>query len=277
MTPDPSPEPAPADWPRIVAGDVESAARVLLYAEQHAQALDPVSADWPWLDLPTGYLVQQAALRQRQERGEMLVGVKLGLTSRAKQIRMGIAAPSLAWLTDAMVLPAGRPVPRRRLIHPRAEPEIVFVMGTRLCGPGITAPTAAAAVASVWAGIEVIDSRYRDFSFTLPDAVADNSSSALFTTGSKGVSPESLDLALEACELEADGAVVDGATGAAVLGHPFEALAHGANELGRRGLALEAGWIVLTGGMTDAIPLAAGADVTARFTTLGSVTVRGEC
>ena len=54
--------------------------------------------------------------------------------------------------------------------------------------------------------------------------------------------------------LEVDGAVADSATGAAVPGHPAEALALAANDLGRRGLALEAGWIVLTGGMSDAVP-----------------------
>ena len=53
--------------------------------------------------------------------------------------------------------------------------------------------------------------------------------------------------------VEVDGAVVDSATGAAVHGHPAEALALAANELAARGLAIEAGWIVLTGGMTDAV------------------------
>src|SRR6202008_3766169 len=116
-------------------------------------------------------------------RGEHLVGVKLGLTSRAKQQRMNISSPLTAWLTDAMVLPAGAPVPRNRLIPPRAEPEIVFVMGARLAGPGVTAATALAAVESVHGGIEVIDSRYRDFRFALPEVVADNAAAGCFVTG----------------------------------------------------------------------------------------------
>src|SRR5216684_5215653 len=153
---------------------VDSAATALLEAEEARADREPLTAEWPGLDLATGYAVQDETLRRRLARGERLVGVKLGLTSRAKQRRMNIASPLTAWLTDAMVLPAGDPVPQDRLIHPRAEPEIVFVMRDRLTGPGVTAATALAAVAAVCAGIEIIDSRYRDFTFTLPDVVADN-------------------------------------------------------------------------------------------------------
>jgi 2-oxo-3-hexenedioate decarboxylase len=259
----------------IVPGDVARAARVLLGCERDAQARGPITEQWPTLDLATGYLIQQEALRQRIQRGETLIGVKLGLTSRAKQLRMGISAPSLAWLTDAMVLPAGLAVPGTELIHPRAEPEIVFVLGKRLAGPGVTAATALAAVELVLGGIEIIDSRYRDFSFTLADAVADNSSSARFVLGSVVRRVEGFDLALEQVRLGVDEQAVDAATGAAVLGNPGEALAWAANELGARGLALEPGWLVLTGGMTDAVPIPAGTSVTAEFSSLGTIKVSG--
>ena len=82
----------------------------------------------------------------------------------------------------------------------------------------------------MFAGAEVIDSRYEDFRFTLPDVVADNASSAAFVVGSVGRAPEALDLALEAVLVEVDGQVVDSATGAAVQGHPGEALALAAND-----------------------------------------------
>jgi 2-oxo-3-hexenedioate decarboxylase len=247
----------------------EAAASLLGTVSERA----PLSADWPELDVDTAYAIQDEALRQRRARGETLIGVKLGLTSRAKQQRMGIDAPLLAWLTDAMVLPIGAPVPHGELIHPRAEPELVFVLGRRLAGPGVTAATALAAVDRVYGGIEVIDSRYADYRFTLPDAVADNGSSAYFSLGPVGVAPASLDLSLEAALLEVDGQIVDTATGAAVQGHPAEALALAANTLAARGLALEPGWLVLTGGMTDAVPLRPGARLAAHFSHLGSLTL----
>ncbi|MFJ1766646.1 2-keto-4-pentenoate hydratase [Amycolatopsis sp. NPDC088138] len=248
--------------------NVREAAASLLATESERA---PLSEDWPDLDVDTAYAIQDEALRQRRARGETLIGVKLGLTSRAKQQRMGIDSPLLAWLTDAMVLPAGVPVPS--LIHPRAEPELVFVLGRRLSGPGVTAATALAAVDRVYGGMEIIDSRFTDYRFTLPDAVADNGSSSLFTLGPVGLSPAALDLSLEAALLEVDGQIVDTATGAAVQGHPAEALALAANTLATRGLALEPGWLVLTGGMTDAVPLRPGSRVAAHFSHLGSVTL----
>jgi 2-oxo-3-hexenedioate decarboxylase len=258
-----------SDW------TVPRAAAALLEAADTGSARAQLTGDWPGLDLATAYAVQDGALRLRQNRGERLIGVKLGLTSRASQRRLGATSPLTGWLTDAMALPAGAPVPRDRLIGPRAEPEIMFVLGSRLAGPGVTAASALAAVAAVRCGLEVIDVRYRDFRFTLPDAVADNGLSACFVTGPVAVPADALDLTLEACLLEVDGQVTGSATGAAVLGHPAEALAWGANELARRGLALEAGWVVLTGSMTDPVACPAGVTLAAHFTTLGSVFLPG--
>jgi 2-oxo-3-hexenedioate decarboxylase len=256
---------------------VDRAATELLSAQDAPAARDPLTDEWQDLDLRTAYAIQDETLCRRIERGEHVVGVKLGLTSRAKQHRMGISSPLVAWLTDAMTLPAGAPLDGESLIHPRAEPELVFVMKERLSGPGVTAPRAMSAVGRVYAGVEIIDSRYRDFRFTLPDVVADNASSARYLTGSIGLAPEQLDLALEACLVEVDGVIVDSATGAAVQGHPAEALALAANTLAERGLAIEPGWIVLTGGMTDAVPVGPGTSVRMHFSHLGSLVVhRGE-
>lgn len=255
--------------------DVASVAAELLRCEDGRVDRPPFSDEWPELDLDTGYQIQDATLRARLDRGERLTGVKLGLTSRAKQERMGVHDPLVAWLTDAMVLPSGDPVPQSRLIHPRVEPEIVLVMGDRLQGPGVGCAQAMSAVASVWAGAEVIDSRYRDFRFTAGDVAADNASSGVFVTGPVGLPPDRLNLSLEAVLVEVDGVVVDSATGAAVQGHPGEALALAANELARRGQAIEPGWLVLTGGMTDAVPVPPGVSVTMHFTNLGSVHLNG--
>ncbi len=227
--------------------------------------------EWPELDLDTGYRIQDETLRRRLARGEAVTGVKLGLTSKAKQVRMGVDTPLVAWLTDDMVLRPGEPVPQDKLIHPRVEPEIVFVMGERLEGPGVTAEQALAAVATVSAGAEVIDSRYRDFRFTAGDVVADNASSGAYVVSPDGVRPEQVDLAAEAVRVEVDGELVYEGTGADVLGHPAEALALAVNELARRGLAVEPGWTVLTGGITDAVFATPGATVLCRFSTLGEV------
>lgn len=255
---------------------VSTAAGVLLDAETSRADRGPITADWPGLDLSTAYDVQAELIARKVAAGQHIVGMKLGLTSRAKQLRMGVDSPLTAWLTDAMSLPLGVPLDTSELIHPRVEPEIVFVLGRELSGPGITAAQAMESVDAVYAGLEVIDSRYTDFKFTLPNVVADNASSARFVIGGLKRRPAELDLALEACVLQVDGAVVDTATGAAVQGHPAEALALAANALGRRGVVLRTGWTVLTGGLTDAVFIRPGQQVSAQFTHLGTVALGAE-
>lgn len=255
--------------------NVGEAAGILLDAEEAAQHRSPLTEEWAELDLSTAYEIQDETLRRRLARGERLVGVKLGLTSVAKQRTMKIDRPLVAWLTDAMALAPGHPV-GPGLIHPRAEPEIVFILQKHLEGPGITAAEALDAVGVVYAGVEVIDSRFSDFRFTLPDVVADNASAARFLLGPIGVSPVGLDLSLEACLLHVDEEVVDSATGAAVQGHPAQALAFAANTLAERGRGLEAGWTVLTGGMTDAVPILPGSSLSAEFSHLGTVMLHAE-
>ncbi|MEV8194378.1 fumarylacetoacetate hydrolase family protein [Rhodococcus sp. D-6] len=250
-------------------------ADVLIRAEDSGVAQTSILAEWDGLDLAAAYEAQDIALRMRISRGERVTGVKLGVTSKAKQRQVGVDSPSTAWLTDAMILPIGEPVPREKMIHARAEPEIAFVMGRRLEGPGVSAATALAAVDHVVGAIEIIDSRFSGYKFSMMDAVADNNSSGRYVTGPISVRPDSLDLGLEACLLEVDGEIVDSATGAAVHGHPAEALAFAANTLAERGLAIEPGWVILTGGMTDAVPVRPGARIAAHFTHLGTVNVSG--
>lgn len=258
-----------------MAWDIESVGDELLACEAERRDREPFTDDWTDLDLDTGYAIQDRNLAKRLARGEKLIGVKLGLTSRAKQQRMGVFFPFVAWLTDAMILPAGDPVPQSRLIHPRVEPEIVFVMRDRLEGPGVTCAQAMDAVESVWGGAEIIDSRYRDFRFKAGDVAADNASSGAFVTGPIGLPPSELDLTLEGVLVEVGGQILDSATGAAVQGHPGEALALAANDLARRGHAIEPGWIVLTGGMTDAVFCPPGSAIGIHFTNLGSVHLSG--
>jgi len=254
---------------------LQSTSDALLAAEANRTARGRITEEWDGLDLEGAYKVQQLTVASKVAAGDQIIGTKLGLTSAAKQARMGINSPLTAVLLKSYILIGDVPVPLDKLIQPRVEPEIVFVMGKKLQGPGVTAATALDAVESVYAGFEVIDSRFIDYSFALPDVVADNASSAYFVVGGKAVNPRDLDLALEAVVVTVNGATVATATGAAVQGHPAEALALAANSLAERGLCIEAGEIVLTGGLTDAIPVSEGDQISAEFTTLGSLFVTG--
>jgi 2-oxo-3-hexenedioate decarboxylase len=226
---------------------------------------------WPELDLVTAYEIQDETLRLRMDVGQTIAGVKLGLTSHAKQRAMGIDTPILGWLTSSMRLKTGRQPIDTKWIHPRLEPEIAFVMASPLSGPDVSLESAMEAVGEVRGAVEVIDSRFRDFRFTLPDVVADNASAGGFAIGTVACPPKAVDPVNERCCLLVDGEPVATAAGEAVLGHPGLALVLAANQLAARGRRIEAGWIVLTGGLVDAVPVRPGSSYLASFDTLGEV------
>ncbi len=226
------------------------------------------------LTLDDAYAIQAALLELQLGRGDRIFGPKLGLTSAAKQEQMGVDEPVYGWVLESSVLADGQ-APLAELIHPRVEPELVFVIGEDLAGPGITADDVLDATASIVGGIEIIDSRYEAFSFTLPDVIADNTSAARVVIGSEGIGPREADLTTLGCVFEVDGQVTGTATGAALLGDPAACVAMLADHLGRHGQKIEAGWTVLAGAATDARPLAPGTKAVARYSHLGPVTVTG--
>lgn len=250
--------------------DTTAWAKYLLNAEQQCEPVALITETKPDLTMEEGYEIQNELLKQKLATGQGIIGAKLGLTSRAKQEAMGVHEPLYAWLTDTMVLPTGMPLNFSELIHPRIEPEIVFVMDEELAGPGVTAHDVLAATAGVGCGLEVIDSRYANFQFTLADVVADNASSARLVLGTKLVEPD-FDLSLIGCVVEVDGELIATAAGAASLGHPAEAVALLANWLGRREQSIQPGWVVLSGALTNAVTAKPDSHVSATFGRLGSV------
>ena len=154
----------------------------------------------------------------RREAGP-LAGWKLGVTSRAKQAQVGVHEPVRGHLAAADALDLGEPLVVAEHIQPRCEPEIVFVMGSDLSGPSVTSSAVLAATAAVAVGIEVLDSRYTDYKFTMPDVVADNTSAGRYVVGS-AVPVAGLDLRLLGVVLEHNGEVVATASGAARIGPP---------------------------------------------------------
>lgn len=220
------------------------------------------------------YLVQNELLSLRLARGETLVGAKLGLTSIAKQQQMGVSEPCYGWVTSGSVL-RGNEVPLGELIHPRIEPEFVFTMAEAIGGADVTAQDVLDATASVLGGIEVIDSRYEAFKFTLPDVIADNTSAARVRVGVSGMVPGTTALPGIGCTFAIDGQVTGTATGADLLGDPAECVAMLVRHLHKTGRRLEAGWTILAGAPTDARPIALGTVGDAVYSAFAPVTVTG--
>lgn len=250
------------------------AATLLLEAHASGVPIEPLTERYPGFDLDDAYEVQSRQVRAWVADGRSVVGHKVGLTSAAMQRQLGVDRPDHGVLLGDRAHRSGDALAVSAFISPRVEPEVAFVLAAPLAGPGVTAADALAAVGSVRASLEVIDSRITDWRIRLVDTVADNASFGAYVLAPQGVPAHGLDLGAVRCRLDVNGEEVATGTGDAVLGSPLEALAWLANTLGARGVRLEAGHVVLPGSITAAFPVAAGDTVTAAFTGVGAVTAR---
>ena len=233
-----------------------------------------ITDEHPDMDWDDAYAIQDAILARKLARGARVVGLKAGLTSHAKMKQMGVTDPVFGFLVDDYSVPEGGTVQTRELIHPKVEPEIAFVTRSELKGPGCSIASVLAASDIVLPGIEVLDSRYRDFKFDVQSVIADNTSAVRFVVGGHAVDARSVDLRTAGLVLEKNGVPVALGAGAAVLGHPAAAVAMLVNHLGRRGKSLPAGSLVLSGGATEAVSVQAGDHVRLRVQGMGSVSLR---
>jgi 2-keto-4-pentenoate hydratase len=250
---------------------VEKAAGTLLDAYASRTPVPPLTATYSAISVDDAYAIQLAQVSAWTSAGAVVKGHKVGLTSAAMQKQLGVNQPDFGVLLDSMFLPAGTTADITRFLQPRAEPEIGFVLGRRLSGPGVSVAEALAAVDFVLPALEIIDSRIADWKINLPDTIADNASSGGLVLGSRPVRLEDIDLSLTGCLLHRNGRLVDTGAGGAVLGSPVNALVWLANVLGERGVALEAGHVILPGSVTAAIPINPGDTISATFDRIGTV------
>lgn len=216
------------------------------------------------LSLDDAYAVQRELVERRLARGERHFGVKLGFTSKAKAAQMGVDDVIIGRLTSGMVLADGDELDLNTLIHPRAEPEVAFRIGRDVEPGEVPGPDLVDAVAPA---IEVIDSRYRDFKFSLADVVADNTSAAAVVLGQW--QPLETGLDNRGVVFEVDGRIAGAGSTAAILGDPLRAIPAAVRMAQRYGLPLAAGTVLLAGAATPAVALEAGTHVSATVSGLG--------
>ncbi len=237
----------------------------LFTAVQTRTATTPFAEDIG-LSVDDAYEVQDAFLEQL---GGDLAAAKLGLTSIAKQRQMSVDEPLYGWLTTAMRIDPAEALASAELIQPRVEPEIAFLTNDELGGEACQAAEVMAATEGVMPAIDVLDSRFTGYQFTLADVTADNASGARYCIGEPR--PVRGDLRLTGCVLEKNGELIATAAGAAVMDDPANAVAWFVRKLDQRGRTLPSGSVVLAGGLTEASPVAPGDRLLASFDRIGEI------
>ncbi|WP_433634866.1 2-keto-4-pentenoate hydratase [Nocardia sp. CA-120079] len=222
-------------------------------------------------DIALAYAVQEELTRRRIADGAVVVGRKIGLTSPAVQQQLGVDQPDFGVLFADMDLSGAAEVPSRRLLQPKAEAEIAFVLRTDLADGDLDDEQIRAAVGHAVAALEIVDSRIANWDITITDTVADNASSGLFVLAEQKLSLDEFEPREVEMRMYADDVLVSEGTGAACLGDPLNALAWLARTAKEYGNPLRAGQIVLSGALGPMVPTPPGTRIRAEIGPLGSV------
>lgn len=251
----------------------EKAASRLMEAESSGVPCAPVRDLIPGGNIDDGYVIQQRVIEQTRA-GHRRVGRKIGLTSAAVQSQMGVDTPDFGVLWADMSYGDSDPIPSTRLLQPRVEAEVAFVLGSDLPDHPVVASDVLRATEFVVAAIEVVDSRIAGWDISILDTVADNASSGVFVLGGAPRRLTDVDLRDVAMNLTCDGETLSAGTGAACLGHPVNAVVWLANAVAERGVPLQAGEVILSGSLGPLVPVERGKTYEATFTGLGAVRAR---
>lgn len=252
---------------------LDSLAGELLTATETLEPIAPLRDRVEAMDVNDAYRIQDAQLRAHVTAGRVLAGRKVGLTSLAMQAQLGVDSPDFGFFFTDMVHHEDAQIAAASFISPKVEPEFGFVLKETLTGPGVSREQAAAAIGGIYAAIEIIDSRIKDWDIRLVDTVADNASCGAIAVGTTPLDVRVQDLGSVVCSLLIDGEKRSTGIGTDVMGDPVAPLAWLANVLGEQGVSLEAGQLILPGSFTKAMPVVADSTATADFGSLGSLTI----
>ena len=238
------------------------------------KTIEPLTNREVDITIEDAYHIQQRMIARRVEKGERIVGKKIGVTSQAVMNMLGVGQPDFGYMLDGMIYGDGAAIDAGTLIQPKAEGEIAFVLKKDLMGPGVSAADVLAATEGVMACFEIVDSRITDWKIKIQDTVADNASCGVFVLGDRMVDPYAVDLRTCGMVLEKNGEIVVTGAGAATMGSPVNAVVWLANTLGKLGIPLKAGEVILSGALGAMVPVKAGDNLRVTIGDIGGCSVR---
>jgi len=238
------------------------------------RTVEPLTDREPDITIDDAYRIQLRMIQHRLDAGETVIGKKIGVTSKIVMDMLNVDQPDFGHLLSGMVMPEGEAIAMSTLIAPKAEAEVAFMLKRDLNGPGVTAADVLRATEFVLPCFEIVDSRIHDWRIRIQDTIADNASCGVLVLGGVCRSPRDLDLALAGMVLEKNGEVISTSAGASVQGSPVNAVVWLANTLGRLGIPLKAGEVILSGSQSPLVPVVAGDYLRCSVGGLGSTSVR---
>ncbi|SDI27583.1 2-keto-4-pentenoate hydratase [Alteribacillus persepolensis] len=245
----------------------------LTEAEKSRQGVEPLTSLIPDLSMKQAYHIQLTNIQNKVTAGDSIIGKKIGLTSKAMQDLLGVSEPDYGHLLNSMQIDNKGSVPRKKVMQPKVEGEIAFILKEDLKGPDVTTEDVQRATDYIVSALEIVDSRISDWKITLADTIADNASSGLFVTGGEKINIKDIDLQNEEMVFYKNGEKVNGGKGSAALGDPAYCVAWLANKLYEYNMTLKSGEIILSGALSKAVDAAPGDTFKASFSTLGEVEV----
>ena len=223
-------------------------------------------------DLAAAYAVQQGLVQKRLATGAAVVGRKIGATSEAVQRQLGVDQPDFGYLLDEMDVSRQDPISMRRLVQPRVEAEVAFMLARDIAPDTeeeITLELVRDAVDVALPALEIVDSRIAEWDIGFTDTVADNASSGLYVVGTEGRKLDEFEPRDVVMSLSINAEVRSSGNGAACLGDPLEALRWLAVQAYRFGDPLRAGHLILSGALGPFVPFAPGDRVEASISGFG--------
>ena len=262
----------PAGGARVMADpNIQVAADRLFGAATSGLACQPVRDLFGNLSLHTAYAIQDINTRRALSAGRRQVGYKIGLTAKAVQKQLGVDQPDFGVLFADMAVPDGEPVEVTRLIAPRAEVEIAFVLSRDLDNADLTAAELMSGIAYAVPAIEIVDSRVADWKISILDTIADNASSGLFVLGGEPRKLQDIDMRLCGMVMTRGGEPISVGAGAACLGNPLNAVLWLAQKMAGLGRPMKAGDVILSGALGPMVAAKPGDVMIGRVEGLGSV------
>ncbi|MBF6618230.1 MAG: 2-oxo-hepta-3-ene-1,7-dioic acid hydratase [Candidimonas sp.] len=261
---------------------VQSLGREFFEAEKSRKQIRQVSLRHPDIDMEDAYAIQREWVAMKIAEGNALKGYKIGLTSRAMQMSVGINEPDHGVLLEDMFFGDGSVVPIDRFIAPRIEVELAFVLGRSLRGPDVTLFDVMDATRYVIPALEIIDSRSQMVdpetkrTRTVFDTIADNAANAGIVMGGRPVRPNDVDLRRVGAVLIQNGIIEETGLAAGVLNHPANGVVWLAKKLAAYGVTLEEGQVILSGSFTRPVFVHQGDTITVDYGDLGIVSCHFE-